>query len=168
MIDKVASKLETTDEETTTSAKYTVNDGLLYYRTDEYSPWRLCLPKTPYRLADRFDRIVYGTKGTTFLTQRSSYNQYQPTSALQQLGPTASQRKSTHFVPGQRTRLGNRPSVIDVLNDPCNGLSKTNGLLKTNGPRVLNNDFASTARSQGTLPMSSTKEAIRIETENTD
>jgi hypothetical protein len=29
-----------------------------------------------YRLADRFDRIVYGTKGTTFLTQRTSYNQY--------------------------------------------------------------------------------------------
>jgi hypothetical protein len=29
-----------------------------------------------YRLADRFDRIVYSTKGTTFLTQRTSYNQY--------------------------------------------------------------------------------------------
>ena len=28
-----------------------------------------------YRLADRFDRIVYGTKGTAFLTQRTSYNQ---------------------------------------------------------------------------------------------
>ena len=34
-------------------------------------------PKTPeeaYRLADRFDRIVYGAKSTTFLTQ--NYNQY--------------------------------------------------------------------------------------------
>jgi hypothetical protein len=29
-----------------------------------------------YRLADRFDRIVYSTKGTTFLTQHTSYNQY--------------------------------------------------------------------------------------------
>ena len=38
-------------------------------------------PKTPdeaYRLADRFDRIVYGAKSTTFLTQ--NYNRYSPTS----------------------------------------------------------------------------------------
>jgi len=38
-------------------------------------------PKTPdeaYRLADRFDRIVYGVKSTSFLTQ--NYNRYSPTS----------------------------------------------------------------------------------------
>src|SRR5204863_5462648 len=38
-------------------------------------------PKTPeeaYRLADRFDRIVYGAKSTSFLTQ--NYNRYAPTS----------------------------------------------------------------------------------------
>jgi hypothetical protein len=38
-------------------------------------------PKTPeeaYRLADRFDRIVYGIKSTSFLTQ--NYNRYSPTS----------------------------------------------------------------------------------------
>jgi len=37
-------------------------------------------PRTPdeaYRLADRFDRIVYGTKNTSFLTQ--NYNRYTPT-----------------------------------------------------------------------------------------
>jgi Retrotransposon gag protein/Zinc knuckle len=37
-------------------------------------------PKTPdeaYRLADRFDRIVYGVKSTSFLTQ--NYNRYTPT-----------------------------------------------------------------------------------------
>jgi hypothetical protein len=28
-----------------------------------------------YRLADRFDRIVYGAQNTTFLTQRTPYNQ---------------------------------------------------------------------------------------------
>src|SRR5438046_298385 len=36
-------------------------------------------PKTPdeaYRLADRFDRIVYGTRNTSFLTQ--NYNRYMP------------------------------------------------------------------------------------------
>ena len=38
-------------------------------------------PKTPdeaYRLADRFDRIVYGTRNNSFLTQ--NYNRYAPTS----------------------------------------------------------------------------------------
>jgi hypothetical protein len=35
LIKEVEGKMETTDEETTT--KYTINDGLLYYRIDEYS-----------------------------------------------------------------------------------------------------------------------------------
>jgi hypothetical protein len=38
-------------------------------------------PKTPeeaYRLADRFDRIVYGVRNTSFLTQ--NYNRYSSTS----------------------------------------------------------------------------------------
>jgi hypothetical protein len=35
LIKKMEGKMETTDEETTT--KYTINDRLLYYRTDEYS-----------------------------------------------------------------------------------------------------------------------------------
>ena len=38
-------------------------------------------PKTPdeaYRLADRFDRIVYSVRNTSFLTQ--NYNRYAPTS----------------------------------------------------------------------------------------
>jgi hypothetical protein len=29
--------------------RYTIEDGLLYYRTDEYEPWRLCLPDVDYR-----------------------------------------------------------------------------------------------------------------------
>jgi hypothetical protein len=35
LIKKIERKIETTDEETIT--KYTINDRLLYYRTDEYS-----------------------------------------------------------------------------------------------------------------------------------
>jgi hypothetical protein len=54
-----------------------------------------------YRLADRFDRIVYGTKGTTFLTQRTSYNQYQPTSAYATVG--------TYGEPMQIDALRTRP-----------------------------------------------------------
>jgi hypothetical protein len=58
--------METTDEETikeATTTKYTVNDGLLYHRTDEYSPWRLCLPKTPFRdtvIHDNHDLAIAG------------------------------------------------------------------------------------------------------------
>src|SRR5213078_3120564 len=29
--------------------RYTIDNGLLYYRVDEFSPWRLCLPDIPYR-----------------------------------------------------------------------------------------------------------------------
>src|SRR5271169_370747 len=36
------------------------------------------IPDEAYRLADRFDRIVYGTRNTSFLTQ--NYNRYAPTS----------------------------------------------------------------------------------------
>ena len=36
LIKEVEGKMETTDEETITT-KYTINDRLLYYRTDEYS-----------------------------------------------------------------------------------------------------------------------------------
>jgi len=31
-----------------------MKENLLYYRTDEYEPWCLILPKTPYQ-----DKIVY-------------------------------------------------------------------------------------------------------------
>ena len=44
-------------------------------------------PRTPdeaYRLADRFDRIVYGTRNTSFLTQ--NYNRYAP---MQGMGSNA-------------------------------------------------------------------------------
>src|ERR1700731_633811 len=65
LIKEVEGKMETTEEETTTT-KYTVNDRLLYYRTDEYSPWRLCLPKTPFRdtvIHDNHDLAIAGHPG---------------------------------------------------------------------------------------------------------
>ena len=58
-----------------------------------------------YRLADRFDRIVYSTKGTAFLTQRTSYNQqYQPTSAYATVGTYGEPMQ----IDALRTRLMNQ------------------------------------------------------------
>jgi hypothetical protein len=65
LIKEVEGKIETTDEETITT-KYTVDDGLLYYRIDEYSLWRLYLPKTPFRdivIHDNHDLAIAGHPG---------------------------------------------------------------------------------------------------------
>ena len=42
LIKEVESREEPTNQ-------YTIDNDLLYYRTDEFSPWRLCLPDIPYR-----------------------------------------------------------------------------------------------------------------------
>jgi hypothetical protein len=65
--------------------KYTINDGLLYYRTDEYSAWRLYLPAyIPFRervIHDNHDLTIAGHPGyaktllgtTTGQTRRQMY-----------------------------------------------------------------------------------------------
>ena len=92
-------------------------------------------PDEAYCLADRFDRIVYGTKGTTFLSHdtRPTINLHtsQPRH-MRQLGLTVTQCKLRSFAPGLGTMLRNRPSTMDVLK--TNGALKTNGLFKTDGP----------------------------------
>jgi hypothetical protein len=43
--------------------RYMVEDKLLYYRTDEYSHWRLCLPDIPFRndvIHDNHDLAIAG------------------------------------------------------------------------------------------------------------
>ena len=54
------------EEEKETTDKYTIDDGLLYYRTDEYSPWRLCLSDIPFRqtmIHDNHDLAIAGHPG---------------------------------------------------------------------------------------------------------
>ena len=46
--------------------RYTVEKGLLYNRTDEFGPWRLCLPDIPYRktvIHDNHDLTIAGHPG---------------------------------------------------------------------------------------------------------
>jgi hypothetical protein len=50
-----------------TTERYKIGkDKLLYYRTDEYEPWRLCLPDIPYRknvIHDNHDLAIAGHPG---------------------------------------------------------------------------------------------------------
>jgi hypothetical protein len=49
-----------------TSTRYTIKEKLLYYRTDEYEHWRLCLPDIPYRqqvIHDNHDLAIAGHPG---------------------------------------------------------------------------------------------------------
>jgi transposase InsO family protein len=46
--------------------RYTIDNSLLYYRTDEFSPWRLCLPDIPYRkivIHNNHDLAIAGHSG---------------------------------------------------------------------------------------------------------
>ena len=46
--------------------QHTVKKGLLYYRTDEFRPWRLCLPDIPYRetaIHNNHDLAIAGHPG---------------------------------------------------------------------------------------------------------
>ena len=48
--------------------RYTIEDNLLYYRTDEFGPWRLCLPDIPYRktvIHNNHDLVIAGHPGYT-------------------------------------------------------------------------------------------------------
>jgi len=53
-------------EKVGTSVRYMINDKLLYYRTDEYENWRLCLSDVPYRqqvIHDNHDLAIAGHPG---------------------------------------------------------------------------------------------------------
>jgi hypothetical protein len=60
---KLIKEVEKSEEPT---KRYTVENGLLYYRTDEFGPWRLCLPDIPYRktvIHDNHDLAIAGHPG---------------------------------------------------------------------------------------------------------
>ena len=60
---KLIKEVEKREEPT---KRYTIENGLLYYRTDEFGPWRLCLPDIPYRktvIHDNHDLAIAGHPG---------------------------------------------------------------------------------------------------------
>src|SRR5277367_4670024 len=62
---KLIKEVERREEPTN---RYTIEKGLLYYRTDEFGPWRLCLPDIPYSktvIHDNHDLAIAGHPGYT-------------------------------------------------------------------------------------------------------
>jgi hypothetical protein len=59
--------IQNIDEKGGTTERYKVDkDKLLYYRTDEYEPWRLCIPDIPYRkqiIHENHDLAIAGHPG---------------------------------------------------------------------------------------------------------
>ena len=47
--DSFKSLIKKVEEKKGIFTRYTIENKLLYYRTDEYEPWRLCIPNIPYR-----------------------------------------------------------------------------------------------------------------------
>ena len=94
-------------------------------------------PKTTeeaYRLADRFDRIVYGTKSTSFLTQ--NYNRYTPTSNT---NTNADYGEPMHIDTLQPRRYGlcftcNKPGHI-AMNCPTTARRQSKGTHQGKGRR---------------------------------
>jgi len=60
------SLIKEVEEKRGTYTRYTVENKLLYYRTDEYEQWRLCLPEIEYRnqiIHDNHDLAIAGHPG---------------------------------------------------------------------------------------------------------
>ena len=75
---KLIKEVEKREEPTN---RYTVENGLLYYRTDEFGPWRLCLPDIPYRktvIHDNHDLAIAGHPGYIKTYSRIARTYYWP------------------------------------------------------------------------------------------
>ena len=75
---KLIKEVEKREEPT---KRYTIENGLLYYRTDEFGPWRLCLPDIPYRktvIHDNHDLAIAGHPGYIKTYSRIARTYYWP------------------------------------------------------------------------------------------
>ena len=75
---KLIKEVERREEPT---KRYTVENGLLYYRTDEFGSWRLCLPDIPYRktvIHDNHDLAIAGHPGFIKTYSRIARDYYWP------------------------------------------------------------------------------------------
>jgi len=101
--DNLIKEVENNSEPT---KRYALKDNLLYYRADEFSPWRLCLPDIPYRntvIHDNHDLSVAGHPGYTKTYQRIARNYYWPKMGLD------IKRHVQQCDECQRTKTSNQP-----------------------------------------------------------
>ena len=94
-----------------TYTRYTFEDGLLYYRTDEAEPWRLCLPDTEYRktvIHENHDIPIAGHPGFVQTYSKIARAYYWP-------GMHKDIRKHTKECDAcQRTKTSTRPPIGEL------------------------------------------------------
>jgi hypothetical protein len=91
--------------------RYTVENKLLYYRTDEYEPWRLCIPDIPYRntiIHENHDLPIAGHPGFVQTYSKIARSYYWP-------GMSKDIRKHVKECDAcQRTKSSNQPPVGEL------------------------------------------------------
>ena len=104
---KLIKEVEKREEPTN---RYTVENGLLYYRTDEFGSWRLCLPDIPYRetvIHDNHDLAIAGHPGYIKTYSRIARVYYWPNIGkdirkhVQECDPCQRTKPSNHSPAGQ-------------------------------------------------------------------
>ena len=109
--DPFKSLIKEVEEKKGTFTRYTIENKLLYYRTDEYEPWRLCIPNIPYRntvIHDNHDLPIAGHPGFVQTYSKIARSYYWP-------GMSKDIRKHVKECDAcQRTKVSNQPSVGEL------------------------------------------------------
>ena len=99
------------EEKKGTFTRYTIENKLLYYRTDEYEPWRLCIPNIPYRntvIHDNHDLPIAGHPRFVQTYSKIARSYYWP-------GMSKDIRKHVKECDAcQRTKASNHPPVGEL------------------------------------------------------
>ena len=106
-----ASLIKEVEKKKGTYERYTVENGLLYYRTDEYEPWRLCLPDIEYRntvIHENHDLSIAGHPGFVQTYSKIARSYYWP-------GMSKDIRKHTKECDAcQRTKSSTQPPIGEL------------------------------------------------------
>ena len=109
--DPFKSLIKEVEEKKGTFTRYTIENKLLYYRTDEYEPWRLCIPDIPYRntvIHDNHDLPIAGHPGFVQTYSKIARSYYWP-------GMSKDIRKHVKECDAcQRTKASNQPPVGEL------------------------------------------------------
>src|SRR5947207_11059299 len=109
--DPFKSLIKEMEEKKGTFTRYMVENKLLYYRTDEYEPWRLCIPNIPYRntvIHENHDLPIAGHPGFIQTYSKIARSYYWP-------GMSKDIRKHVKECDAcQRTKASNQPPVGEL------------------------------------------------------
>ena len=109
--DPFKSLIKEMEEKKGTFTRYTIENKLLYYRIDEYEPWRLCILNIPYRntvIHENHDLPIAGHPGFVQIYSKIARSYYWP-------GMSKDIRKHVKECDAcQRTKASNQSSVDEL------------------------------------------------------